>query len=699
MIKVRIATFTFCFALWGALNSAFAQKIHPKDIWTLENNLIVAQFGYTDDRSFGLIDIKEKVSGKIWNISKSTNLIWFRLADSDLSSRMVKYRMLSCGVLDLQNEGKKCSFVLTWGTLDSVVFNAEIYPDQPFLRMYYSYHPDTSSSFNLQNNEKLFVNSADLLNLSFDAIGKFESLHLNQWWRPETGKGNFEVIKNNLMRSVVKVQSGAYGRHCSWVTVREAKSGNGIIAGWEFNGRAEGLFWQAERRLNLRVGIDPVNWAIPVGGHFESPASFVGFFKGDWDEAGRVTREFVEKVLMKPMPQGFKLPDVMFDSWGYGTAYGKDVWGEDIDEEKMCKAARIAAGLGAEVFTVDLGWSRLIGDWHEDRRKFPNGLRALSDYVHSLGMKFGLHIALLEAHADAPVLKENPDWRVSRGNGYFGADSLCPAHWPVKDWLTREITRVIRDYNVDWVLQDGENMVKVCEKNTHTHHPQGSNYANALALDEVVSRIQLATPNTVWENCEDGGNMMTYKMVQNYHTSILEDAVGSLPSRRAVYGVTYAFPLRYTLRYVPEQNPTAYDLRSYMLGGPIVLMQKITEWNEKQIALVRRELDLYRSLRPKMEDGKVYHLLRQPNGKNNDAIQIYNEELDWSAIFVYRPENNINLQSIKPRGLKPDSSYRVRFQGQNFGMVTTGKDLMKRGINVNLPIRNSAEIVYIEKVF
>src|SRR5262249_7118065 len=152
----------------------------------------------------------------------------------------------------------------------------------------------------------------------------------------------------------------------------------------------------------------------------------------------------------------------------------------------------------------DLGWAKSIGDWHADPQKFPNGLAGLSDYVHSLGMKFGLHFALAEAGLDSPVLQANRDWTASQSDNYFGAASLCLSHQPVKDWLVQQAIRMIDDYHVDWILQDGENMVKRCTKTTHTHDPADSNYSNSVdGINAVVSAIQTARPNVYWENCED----------------------------------------------------------------------------------------------------------------------------------------------------------------------------------------------------
>ena len=49
---------------------------------------------------------------------------------------------------------------------------------------------------------------------------------------------------------------------------------------------------------------------------------------------------------------------------------------------------------------------------------------------------------------------------------------------------------------MDWILQDGENMVKECTKTTHTHDPADSNYSNSVdGVNAVLGAIQAARPN------------------------------------------------------------------------------------------------------------------------------------------------------------------------------------------------------------
>ena len=291
----------------------------------------------------------------------------------------------------------------------------------------------------------------------------------------------------------------------------------------------------------------------------------------------------------------------------------------------MRRSADIAAGLGVELFIVDLGWARSIGDWYADPSKFPSGLAALSEHVHSLGMKFGLHFALTEADANSPVLRANPDWTSSQNDNYFGAASLCLSNQPAREWLIQQGIRMIDDYNVDWILQDGENMVKRCTKSTHTHDPADSNYANAVeGINAVVSGSRRRGRTSYWENCENGGNMMTFNMVKNYVTSITSDAAGSLSSRRAVYGATYPFPPRFAARYMPDSdglNP--YATHSYRFGGNWVLMNKLTDLTVDQRGFLKQQIENYKNQRVEITGGKVFHHA-PPALYGTDAIQSYN---------------------------------------------------------------------------
>ena len=71
----------------------------------------------------------------------------------------------------------------------------------------------------------------------------------------------------------------------------------------------------------------------------------------------------------------------------------------DVNETNQKELAAQAAKIGVENFMMDDGWFGVrktdragLGDWYADPDKFPHGLKPLIDYVHSLGMEFGLWV-------------------------------------------------------------------------------------------------------------------------------------------------------------------------------------------------------------------------------------------------------------------------------------------------------------------
>ncbi|MGH9660595.1 MAG: GH36 C-terminal domain-containing protein, partial [Bryobacteraceae bacterium] len=249
---------------------------------------------------------------------------------------------------------------------------------------------------------------------------------------------------------------------------------------------------------------------------------------------------------------------------------------------------------------------------------------------------------------------------------------------------------------LDWILQDGENMVKKCTKTTHGHDPQDSNFSNAVdGLNFTVAAIQAQRPNVIWENCEDGGNMMTYNMVRNYQTSIASDDSGPMTTRQAVYGITYPFPPRYSDRYMPDEELGTYTTRSFMFGGPWIFMNRLASMRPQDVELAASEIKLYKSLRERIRDGKVFHLTARPAENRSDAIESYHEATDTAVIFVFRA-NTLAIPRLRPRGLRPDQVYRVRFQDSTRVFTMTGAQLETNGFVPTLPGRWSSEIVYIE---
>ena len=90
-----------------------------------------------------------------------------------------------------------------------------------------------------------------------------------------------------------------------------------------------------------------------------------------------------------------------------------NTFGHEINEKVICEMADaiVSTGLkdaGYEYVVIDDCWSQRDRDENgkivEDFEKFPNGIKAVADYVHSLGLKFGMYsCAGLRTCADYPA--------------------------------------------------------------------------------------------------------------------------------------------------------------------------------------------------------------------------------------------------------------------------------------------------------
>ncbi len=81
-------------------------------------------------------------------------------------------------------------------------------------------------------------------------------------------------------------------------------------------------------------------------------------------------------------------PYVVNNSWGSGMA---------VDEPLALRMISESKELGVEMFHIDAGWFRGVGDWYPDPKKFPHGLAPIADEAHKQGLRFGIWVDWTQA--------------------------------------------------------------------------------------------------------------------------------------------------------------------------------------------------------------------------------------------------------------------------------------------------------------
>ncbi|HMO57351.1 MAG TPA: alpha-galactosidase [Roseiflexaceae bacterium] len=575
---------------------------------------------------------------------------------------------------------------------------AAIFPGMPFVRLW----GELTSSSVVQVSACCF--------LSLRATGAPSNLfHVEQFsWNYRHDFFTPQQLHLEIGRRPHDIFMGSYPSHhwgptsCAWIALRPATpywhehdiaGGPGLVAGLEFNGKSRLQAWAEPQATHIRSTIEELDHRLVPGQNFTIPPCFVGTYTGNWDEAGYVTQRFSEAFISPAMPDD-RYPWAQYNSWKYER---------EINEAQQMDVIEHCAELGIELVVLDLGWARNIGDWRPDPAKFPRGLKPLVERAHSHGMRFGVHMALPQCNVAAPVAQAHPEWLIHpEVDDYWGAAALCLAHEPARDWLTGEILRLIDEEQIDYIIQDAEDLVKRCTRSDHSHAPGDSNYSGSeRGIDVIMQTIRRERPHVVLENCEDGGCMMTYKMARLYHTSITVDNIASYATRQGIYGASYPFSPRYSVRYM-QDDPTPYTLRSSIFGGPLILMQRITDWNDEQMALTKAAVAEYKALRGLIRDAKIIHLDPPRSnveyvGYGWDAIQAVAPERDRSVVFVFRALGGKPEHTVRPRGLDDDARYRVHLSDANRSSEQSGAELARHGVTIALG-EEASEIITIERV-
>ncbi|MGN2254924.1 alpha-galactosidase [Frateuria sp. GZRe12] len=520
-----------------------------------------------------------------------------------------------------------------------------------------------------------------------------------------------------------------------WFLVRSDDAGiGGWYVGVEFSGRVAMTLARKGAKLQGTVGLDPepgpFRTRLAPGETFTTPTVFVGATDGDVDDTGNAVRRWVREVLGDPSTLADPAyPLVTNNSWGSAMA---------IDEAQARRMIDDAKRLGFEMFHLDAGWFRSVGDWHADPAKFPHGVAALSDYAHRRGLKFGLWADWAQAGTSSakgaldvadPKVRDwlttdpPPGWKPTEFKG-MTIDLGVPA---AQAWATGETDRLVRDYHLDMLEHDGYVVAQGCDRDDHPHAPadparirryrdddflwvDGSNATDvSLHATRAYYAIQQALkrrhPGLLLEVCNDGGRMVDFGSAAHGDYFSIVDSYDPLSNRQAFYDASHVLPPAMLETYVkawptPRIENFRYMLRSGMMGWFTVMIDT-NRWTPAQHAATAREIAFYQStLRPLIRTADLYHVGPRPDGKGWDGTEYFDGVRDQGVVLAFHGSDPApGVFRFKLRGLRAGHRYRVLFRDHTSpDRVVDGRELMGAGLAVSLPTPESSELVVIEGV-
>lgn len=514
----------------------------------------------------------------------------------------------------------------------------------------------------------------------------------------------------------------------------DARQQQGWYAGIEFSGRTRISLNRSGDQLRSVLGLNPepgpFRTRLTPGGSFVTPTVFLGAFSGGPDGAGNQLRPWVRAVLGNPLTwKDPHYPLTVNNSWGSGMA---------VDEKLALQMIAQSKELGLEMFHVDAGWFRGVGDWYPDPKKFPHGLAYIADAAHKQGLRFGIWVDWTQAGLDTEpgALNVNDpkvrDWLVAdpplgwKPEPFKGltVDLGVPA---AHAYLSKEVDRIITDYHLDMLEHDGYLVAQGCTRDDHPHAPpdrstmkvtqEGSSiyvmadnstdvsYHAVRAYYDIYARMRRKHPGLLFEICNDGGRMVDFGSAAHGDYFSITDSYDPLSNRRAFYDASYLLPPAMLESYVekwptPRPENFLYMLRSGMMGW-ITIMMDTTAWTPQQHEAARQAIALYKEkLRPMIRDANLYHVSPRPDGVHWDGMEYWDPKRGEGVVYAFRGSiANENQHRFVLSGLDPRGHYRLHFQdGSAQDRVATGSELMGRGLEVRLLAPLSSELVFLQAV-
>lgn len=505
----------------------------------------------------------------------------------------------------------------------------------------------------------------------------------------------------------------------------------GWYAGIEFSGRTRISLERVGGTVTTVLGLNPEPGPFRTGiaphETFETPTVFLGAFAGGPDDAGNQVRPWVRAVLGNPRtwndPQ---YPLTVNNSWGSGM---------EVDEALALRMIHDSKELGLEMFHIDAGWFRGVGDWYPDPRKFPHGLAPIADEAHRQGLRFGIWVDWTQAGVDTEpgalnardpktrdwlVADVGPAWKPEEFKGQT-ADLGVPA---ARDYFAREVKRIIEDYHLDMLEHDGYLVAQGCTREDHPHappnrssmkvtHDQGFDFVVASnstdvsyhavrAYYSIYERTRREHPGLLFEICNDGGRMVDFGSAAHGDYFSITDSYDPLSNRQAFYDASFLLPAAMLESYVekwptPRPENFLYMLRSGMMGW-LTIMLDTTAWTPDDHEAAKKAIALYKQeLRPLIRDGRLFHISDRPDGVHWDGMEYWDPGRARGVVFVFRGAAQKDAEHrFVLRGLDADQHYRLHFEdGTEPDRTATGGELMGMGMELHLQLPLSSELVFL----
>ncbi|MFJ1792106.1 alpha-galactosidase [Kitasatospora griseola] len=528
------------------------------------------------------------------------------------------------------------------------------------------------------------------------ALADYRLSHLVGGWNSE-----FQLRRDRLpvAETVLTSRRGLTGHHANpWLAVDDGTADERHGEVW-----STALAWSGSWRITVHrdpvgrtgwtggFGHDGTAWTLRPGERMHTPV-FAGLYTAHG--FGASSAAWHDHLRRHVLPQPERDLPVLYNSW--------EATGFDVSETGQLRLARLAAGLGAELFVLDDGWFGArrddrsgLGDWTPRPDAFPRGLRPLADEVHRLGMEFGLWVEPEMVNRDSGLYRSHPDWVVH--SPHLDATELRHqlvlnfARPEVEAWARRTLDALVRDHAVDWLKWDANRPFTEAGWDGHPD-PDRLWIDHTRAVHRIMDGLRADHPGLRIEACAGGGGRVDLGMLARTDQAWTSDNTDPVDRIGIQHGFSQLFPARTMAAWVTDSpNPatgrsTPLRFRFHVaMAGALGIGGDLTTWSAEDLAEAAELVARYKQIRPLVQHG-VQHRLAPPGALS--AVHYASRDGRDHALLVRRPGTRFGHPPAPLRlpALDPAAHYLDPDRGREY----SGAALVHHGIEAPLPAGDHA---------
>ncbi len=451
-------------------------------------------------------------------------------------------------------------------------------------------------------------------------------------------------------------------------------------------------------KLRLLTGIQPAtfSWLLGAGDSFESPEAVMTYASAGYNAMSRHMHAFVRQHIIRGIWKDRHRP-ILLNSWE--AAYFK------ISEKKLLKLAKAAKNVGIELLVMDDGWfgerdddTSSLGDWVENSKKLPGGLRGIVEKVNTLGLDFGIWIEPEMVSVRSRLYAAHPEWvlQIPEKPHSEGRNQriLDMGNVKVQEYVIKEMSRVLGSANISYVKWDMNRQFSDYFSQALEASRQGEvSHRYICGLYRCMKELTEKFPNVLFEGCASGGNRFDLGILCYFPQIWGSDNTDALCRAKMLNSYSYGYPQETVTAHVSD-CPNHQTLRCTPLEtrfaaaafGNLGYECNLCDMTKEERNAIKEQISLYKAWREVLQKGTFYRGRSFGNAaasETNRFLGASGDVMEWCIVaedqskavgFLMQEltEPNTQYQYFKASGLKPDEKYHFYNRAQKYDIRNFG---------------------------